>query len=248
MNTAAILGRWREAARHIDPGSEMGLDQHDWDESPHPMLLHAFRPAGERLEALIDCLPEPVDGADEVLARLRAIYAASDADPARMYLVPDVDQPATPAALRPHAEAYLAQMAQVLDQLEAWDSAQWEDGDPAVAAVRAGRLTVVAEPAVESDPALESDLITLLYEASNDYGAARLDDHPLASLLREPAYQLACSHDLAHHALWPWRGPTGEDEPDLDPFTPALALWRAGAELAGAADGLRVHAGGLTLG
>jgi len=192
---AGSVERWRSILNQIEGAEAWSIE----DAQVHPRFFHAFRPDGRRLDEVF----RGIHRGDEILERLRRVYAVAGHDLGDMYFIVR-----NPAALSREKALNL--------------------GQAHVAAMRelAPTVRLRVEVSQGQAPDHHGRLETDLYDARCDYVRTLEPEKSDALLLEEPLYHLACDYLLAHHLLWPlYRKASGLQ----DPFGPYFELWTAGA-------------------
>jgi len=194
-------------------------------------FLYALRPSGAKLPALFAGIPE----AAGVLERLQTVFAHAGPETGHMYFM--VSRPArlTDAALTKKLHTWASTVAGMIDVANLVDAA---DVPMIHRLVSKPPVEIVAGPPGEGS---SHPLLALIHEAIVDY-KDNVDYPPVAEILMEALYTIACRYDLAHWILRPSLGKVASDADDL--FAPVAALWLAGVEFAYIGEGadLRIHA------
>jgi hypothetical protein len=181
-----------------------------------PDLFHAFRPSGAGLEEIFD----GVARGTEILGRLKEVFRVGGRNPEDWYFLVRDPAPASRDRIVELVRKDLAgtiRMARVLGQDDLV-----ELGDGAV------EVDVTESPPPDRAPTVFHPLELALHEIAGDFVAGLEPEDPVAHLLREPLYQMACTYDLVRHVLWPlYRGAT----PIREPFEAAFELWTFGAKV-----------------
>jgi hypothetical protein len=218
LGEEALREKWRAVVQSVDPETA----EHFGDGQIPSWLFHVFRPNGDGVEAIVAGMP----GADEVLGRLRAVYAAAGAEGhGDLYFIPRKPPVATAEQLAGWTREHLGRMGRVAQELFQGDLAR----EPGFDVLIEGRFGVEVITGGEPPPRnrhqphlLESTLYDITAELSHDTRS------PHGELLSEPLYYIACDYGLATWIRWP---EIREGYSVGEPLELWFELWRHGASL-----------------
>jgi hypothetical protein len=204
-----VLARWKKLAGDRSPGA--------WkDEEDVSGLLEQFRPGGEGIEAVF----EGIERGDEVCARLREVYQATERGGVGLYFIPvpavTPERAEVEALLHGHV-GRLREMAAALEDaeamavLETMPEVEWVEGEL---------------PQDEEGKEWEAYLVDVRIDFTIDTIKA-VRSHAL--LLEEALYMATTSPAVRDYVLWPLYR---DSSPVEEPFGPEFELWKRGIEWA----------------
>ena len=192
---AGSVERWRSILNEIEGTEAWSIE----DAEVNPRFFHAFRPDGRRLDEVF----RGVHRGDEILERLRPVYAVAGHGLRDMYFIVRDPAPLIREKALNLGQAHVAAMRDIVPTVP---------------------LRVEVSPG--GPPEHHGELETTFYDGQCDYVRSLEPEKSDAVLLEEPLYHLACDYNLARYVLWPlYRKASGLQ----DPFGPYFELWMAGA-------------------
>ncbi len=207
MTDEDILQLWKTVARDDHRGA--------WSEDSVFAFFQRFRPTGAGVENAL----QPLVCGDEVLARLRRIYEATDGgrgDATDAYFIVRNPPRCRQEDLVRHARLQATRWREIAREQGDEDLVNWLSID---------KIEVTdAERTMPDNDSPE----TAVYDAQTDWHVGLRSTCPHSHVLREAFYSIACDYYLAYWVTWPWyRDSTRIDEP----YEPSFELWRHGAHM-----------------
>lgn len=174
-------------------------------------LFQCFMPDGKGVEQVFAPLP---DG-DELLRRVRPIYAATVTHFDQVAgAVPGYFVPTQPISPEVEGQRLGTDLLRGMREFAEF----WEDDELVEALQGVSQIELRAE-AADADPVWES-----WHERLSDWRIDSTDHDSLVATLSEAYYSIACDYTLATYFQYP----TYTARPDGDPLLPYFQLWLAG--------------------
>jgi hypothetical protein len=237
MDNAERLASWKnlavEACRAAGREGVEELEAAVWkSEDDLLAFFDCFRPTGAGLEKVF----AGVTGGDEILKRLRRVYALTDTTSRWGYFLVRRPIGATPERLVNLTRQHLEKVRQIAHSVG--------DGD------LASMLAMLPEIEIKREAASAQTLSdfnapeALAYDAVSDWFIGLEPVQSDALLMGEAFYSIACDYNIARYLMWPlYRHSTDIEEP----FAPYFELWTHGARpFFGKAGLVTVYAAGNT--
>lgn len=205
MNPNALFSKWAELAGITDQPVRSEED-----------LAYVFQNFSDRPEGL-DALFAGMNAGEEVSARLKAVFTASETDAASAYFLVEHPPPLT-------VEQALALLQQHLNNLSAMSRATGAGLDEVLDGMsvrRAQQKTDIAQRTGDNPAAW-------LYDLVFDFTGTLKPCDEEATLLEEAFYSIANDIYLKGYLMWPFYAKESDLE---DPFAPYFELWRHGVDI-----------------